>query len=162
MKDLMMTEDTYLSSALALAELKALNARFIHNYVTNDVPSHDAMLHPDFLYIRSNGAKVDRATYLRNWATGFHPDAVPYWDTRDEQITLIGPVALVRSTNKFVEVENGVETTGMASYTDVYLYADGVWKCLQAQITMVSEPYWPADDTIVSVYLRGVMRPRAL
>ena len=25
------------------AELRALNARFIHNFITNDVPSHDAI-----------------------------------------------------------------------------------------------------------------------
>ncbi len=25
--------------------LRALNARFIHNFITNDVPSHDAILH---------------------------------------------------------------------------------------------------------------------
>jgi hypothetical protein len=32
-------------------ELRALNARFIHNFVTNDVVSHDAILHPGFINI---------------------------------------------------------------------------------------------------------------
>ena len=27
------------------AELRALNARFINNFITNDVPGHDAILH---------------------------------------------------------------------------------------------------------------------
>ena len=33
-------------SAETMNELRALNARFIHNFVTNDVASHDAILHP--------------------------------------------------------------------------------------------------------------------
>ena len=33
-------------SADTMDELRALNARFIHNFVTNDVASHDAILHP--------------------------------------------------------------------------------------------------------------------
>jgi Domain of unknown function (DUF4440) len=155
-----MSDPDYLTSASAMADLRALNARFIHNFVTNDVASHDAMLHRDFLYIRSNGARVDRATYLRNWATGFDRDIIPYWDTRDEHITQSGPVALVRATNKYVERHGETQVTGMASYTDVYLYADGVWKCLQAQITSVAEPHWPGDDTIISVYLQGQLQPR--
>ena len=31
-------------SAETMSELRALNARFIHNFVTNDVASHDAIL----------------------------------------------------------------------------------------------------------------------
>jgi hypothetical protein len=41
-------------------ELRALNARFIHNFVTNDVPSHDAILHKDFVCIDPNGRRVGR------------------------------------------------------------------------------------------------------
>ena len=54
--------------------LRALNARFIHNFVTNDVASHDAILHPRFVCIGSNGARRERAPYLRAWAHGFDAD----------------------------------------------------------------------------------------
>jgi ketosteroid isomerase-like protein len=144
------------TAAKDLAELGALNARFIHNFITNDVASHDAILHPRFLYIRSNGQRVERDAYLRAWATGFDPDVIPYWDTRDERIEVFGDTALVRSTNKYVSVENGRETTGMAAYTDIYQREGGKWLCLQAQITNVSPQYWPGDETLVSVYVRGV------
>ncbi len=40
------------------AELRALNAWFIHNFITNDVPSHDAILHKDFICITPTGARV--------------------------------------------------------------------------------------------------------
>ena len=83
-----------------VAELKALNARFIHNYVTNDVDSHDAMMHPDFICIGPKGTRQNRTDYLKQWATQFDPEVVVYWDVRDEVITIIDNVALVRSTNK--------------------------------------------------------------
>ena len=38
-------------SADTMDELRALNARFIHNFVTNDVASHDDILHPGFINI---------------------------------------------------------------------------------------------------------------
>ena len=87
-------------SAETMNELRALNARFIHNFVTNDVPSHDAILHPAFINIWPTGQRWDRATYLKYWATAFDPKIIVYWDVRDELITVIGDVALVRSTNK--------------------------------------------------------------
>lgn len=137
------------------AELKQLNARFIHNFVTNDVPSHDAILHPEFLCISSKGQRVGRADYLRAWATGFDPEVYLYWDLRDECITRLGDVALVRATNKYTLRQDGRETTGMTAYTDTYIRENGRWLCLQAQLTHVAPGHFPGDDTIISVYLRG-------
>src|SRR6266568_855140 len=83
-------------SAETMKELRVLNARFIHNFVTNDVPSHDAILHPGFVNIWPTGQRWDRATYLKYWATAFDPKVIVYWDVRDELITVIGDVALAR------------------------------------------------------------------
>jgi len=94
-------------------ELCALNARFIHNFITNDVGSHDAILHPDFICITPTGARVSRADYLEAWATGFDAGRIPYYDYRDEKIDVFGDTALVRSTNKRVGSKDGVETVGM-------------------------------------------------
>ncbi|WP_119419409.1 nuclear transport factor 2 family protein [Desertibaculum subflavum] len=135
--------------------LSALNARFIHNYVTNDVPGHDAILHARFLCITSKGQYQDRAAYLEFWATGFDPRVIVYWDMRDERIDVIGDVALVRATNKFVARRDGREVTGMTTYTDTYLFENGGWKCIQAQITPVAPENYPADDTIVVSYVEG-------
>jgi hypothetical protein len=140
--------------------LKALNARFIHNFITNDVASHDAMLHPRFLYINAAGRRIERAPYLVDWATGFDPDAIPYWDTRDERIDIFGDMALVRAANRYVSVEGGTESIGMAAYTDVYVREGGKWLCAQAQITDVAQADWPGDETVLNVYLRGVRQVR--
>jgi ketosteroid isomerase-like protein len=138
-----------------VTELKALNARFIHNYVTNDVDSHDAMMHPDFICIGPKGTRQNRADYLKQWATQFDPEVVVYWDVRDEVITIIDNVALVRSTNKRTIRRDGTETTGMSTYTDTYLFQKGQWKCIQAQIQTLPPESYPGDETIVSVYIKG-------
>jgi len=138
-----------------VAELKALNARFIHNYVTNDVESHDAMMHPDFICIGPKGIRQNRADYLKQWATQFDPEVVVYWDVRDEVITIIDNVALVRSTNKRTIRQDGKDTTSMSTYTDTYLFQERQWKCIQAQIQTLPPESYPADDTIVSVYIKG-------
>lgn len=148
-------------SAGVMDELRALNARFIHNFVTNDVASHDAILHPRFINISPAGQRWDRATYLKYWATAFDPKAIPYWDVRDELITVIGDVALVRSTNKATRRRDGNEVTAMTMYTDTYLFENGAWKCIQAQIQAVAPENYPSDDTIVSVYIDGKLQPRA-
>lgn len=145
-------------TAETLKTLSALNARFIHNYVTNDVAAHDAILHPDFVCISSSGKRIGRAAYLERWATLFDPAIVTYWDTRDEVITLNGNVALVRATNKHAERNNGTIEIGMTCYTDTYVLEDGKWLCLQAQLTSVSPEHWPPDDTIISVYVNGKRR----
>jgi hypothetical protein len=148
-------------SAATMDELRALNARFIHNFVTNDVASHDAILHPAFINIWPTGQRWDRATYLKYWATAFDPKLIPYWDVRDELITVIGDVALVRSTNKAIRRRDGNEVTAMTMYTDTYLFEHGAWKCIQAQIQAVAPEHYPSDDTIVSIYIEGKLQSRA-
>jgi hypothetical protein len=138
-----------------VAELKALNARFIHNYVTNDVASHDAMMHPDFICIGPKGIRQNRTDYLKQWAAQFDPEVVVYWDVRDEVSTIIDNVALVRSTNKRTIRRDGTDTTSMSTYTDTYLFQKGEWKCIQAQIQTLPPESYPGDDTIVSVYIKG-------
>jgi hypothetical protein len=152
----MATEPERTPREQSVAELHALNARFIENFIRNDVAGHDALLHAEFLAIQGNGVRLDRAAYLKGWATGFDPQVIPYWDVRDEVITLIGNVALVRATNKYVIRRDGRETPGMSTYTDTYLLAQGVWKCIQAQTTPIAKGCEPGDDTILSVYLGGV------
>src|SRR4030081_1428212 len=125
-------------SVATMDELRALDARLIAKFVTQHVVSHDAILHPGFVNIWPTGQRWDRATYLKYWATAFDPKVIVYWDVRDELITIIGDVALVRATNKHTRRRDGQEVTGMTTYTDTYLFENGAWKCIQAQITAVA------------------------
>jgi hypothetical protein len=138
-----------------LPELRALNARFINNFVTNDVPSHDAIIHARFTRVGSDGSRMNRADYLADWATGFDPAVIPYWDYRDERIDVFGDTALVYSVNKWTVVRDGKENTGMSCYTDIYVREAGSWKCIQAQISGVTPANYPPDSTIVRKWVRG-------
>jgi Domain of unknown function (DUF4440) len=141
-----------------VAQLKLINARFIHNFVTNDIASHEKIIHPQFVHISSTGKWIDRAQYLYDWKTGFDPNVIVYWDYRNEKITVVGTTALVRSVNKYTVVNDGKELTAMSQYTDTYVKQNGVWRCIQAQITKVNPENYPGDETIVKKYVRGVMR----
>ena len=114
-----------------LAKLRELNARFIHNFVTNDTASHNRIIHPKFVCITSDGKYLNRVNYLNGWAHGF--DGFKYWDYRDENIELFDNVALVHSKNKYVVQRDGKEFTSMSMYTDVYIKENGEWKCIQAR-----------------------------
>ncbi len=146
------------TSSTDLQTLAALNKRFIHNFVTNDVPSHDAILHPDFRAIYSAGNHIDRVSYLKHWATGFDPQVIIYWDMRDQRINVVGDTALVGATNRWIRVINGVETLGMTCYTDTYVRVGEKWLCILAQLTPVQTDNYPADETIVVKYLDGVLQ----
>lgn len=141
-----------------LDTLRALNKRFIHNFVTNDVPAHDAILHPAFRVIQPNGNLVARDAYLRYWASGFDPGAIPYWDMRGETIVVTGTTALVGAVTRGVRVRDGAESVGMTRYTDTYVLEAGKWLCVLAQLTPVAPEHYPPDDTIVVRYLKGILR----
>jgi hypothetical protein len=51
-----------------LADLHALNARFIHNCITRNVASHDAITHPQFVCLSTNG-KYTKASVARTSVT---------------------------------------------------------------------------------------------
>jgi len=133
-----------------MAELKKLNAMFIHNFVTNDVASHDRIIHKDFIRISSDGEFTGRKQYLENWAHGF--DGVIYWDYRNEDITIFGSTALVHSQNKCIVIKDGKELISYWMYTDTYIKENGEWKCIQAQIGKVSLDNFAGDETIVRSY----------
>ena len=141
-----------------LPALRALNKRFIHNFVTNDVPSHDAIIHPRFRAIQPNGMVLEREAYLRYWATGFDPKAITYWDMRGENIEIFGTVALVGAVTKWVRVKDGAETTGMTRYTDTYQLENGKWLCILAHLTTVAPEHYPPDSSIVVKYLAGKLQ----
>mgnify|MGYP003485635703 CR=1 FL=1 len=121
-----------------LADLIALNARFIHNFITCDVAGLSEIIHPRFICLSTNGSKQERGPYLQDWATDFDPDVIPYWDTRDERIDLFGDVALVRATNKYTRHIEGHDHVGMTTYTDTYIRENGRGLCIQAQLTNVA------------------------
>jgi ketosteroid isomerase-like protein len=118
-------------------QLSAINAKFINNFLTQDVASHAAIIHRDFVCIRGDGSIISRETYLKNWATDFDNSGYLTFTYADEYIRIFGDVALVRSKTIFTKVVNGKTITGYTIYTDTYKKENGNWKCVQVQITPV-------------------------
>ena len=133
-----------------MAQLKKLNALFIHNFVTNDVAAHSLIFHKDFIRISSDGEYTGRKKYLEDWAHGFGD--IKYWDYRNEDIKIFGSMALVHSQNKCIIIKDGKEIISYWMYTDTYIQENGEWKCVQAQIGKVTPENFAGDETIVRKY----------
>ena len=117
--------------------LSALNAQFIRNFLERDAAAHDQIIHKDFLCIQGNGSIVSRDEYLKNWASAYERSGYTSFAYGDERIRIFGNMALVRSTTSFTINVDGKELAGSSVYTDVYIKENGVWLCVQAQLTPV-------------------------
>ena len=121
----------------AIAELSALNAQFIRNFLNQDAEAHSRIISTDFVCIESNGAIISRETYLKNWKTDLDNSGYASFDYKDEYIRVFGDVALVRAKTVFTMKGDDTSKKGYTIYTDTYVKERGEWKCVQVQITPV-------------------------
>lgn len=119
------------------AQLSVLNAKFIENFIKQDVVAHDKIIHKDFICIQSTGAIILREEYLKNWATGYQKSGYTSFTYTDESIRIFENIALVRSKTVYTKTLEGREISGNTIYTDTYVKENGEWKCVQAQLTSV-------------------------
>lgn len=120
-----------------LAALRDLNARFIRNYITGDVKSHDGIIHEDFVCIQNSGEIMQREEYLKDWATSHRSSGFTSFGYENEFIRIFGKMALVRSKSVWEKNVEGKIMRGSSIYTDMYVKEDGRWRCVQAQITPI-------------------------
>ena len=119
------------------AQLSALNAQFIKNFLTQDVKAHSEIIHKDFVCIESNGAIVSREVYLKNWATDHDNSGYTSFTYTDELIRIFGNMALVRAKTVYTTNVEGKKVEGYTIYTDTYIKENGKWQCVQVQITPI-------------------------
>lgn len=118
-----------------MAQLSALNAQFIQNFLHNDTVEHNKIIYKDFVCIASNGKVVSRDAYMKVWAHGYDSLVYKSFVMQNEVIRIIGNTALVRSETRYTYLDNGKEISGTTIYTDTYVKLDGRWWCVQAQMT---------------------------
>jgi ketosteroid isomerase-like protein len=113
-------------------ELRRLNDEYVRASLGGDVRWFDAHLAHDFVCIESDGSVLFRDGFLRMAARRSDQGdyALDYVDVR-----LYGDVALVRASGSWTK-KDGVR--GISRYTDVYVYTEGAWKVVSAQITRPS------------------------
>jgi hypothetical protein len=119
--------------------LHELNARFIRNFLRQDATTHNEIIHRDFVCIQSDGSIVSREEYMKNWSTDFDNSGYTHFTYTDEAIRIFGNMGLVRAKTVFTKKKNGQTTEGNSVYTDTYIKENGVWLCVQAQITPVKQ-----------------------
>lgn len=118
-----------------LAQLSALNARFIQNFLHNDTVSHNKIIYKDFVCIAGNGTVVNRNDYMKEWAHGYDAAGYKSFTMQNEMIRIFGNTALVRAETPYTLIKEGREISGVTVYTDTYIKVNGRWWCVQAQLT---------------------------
>ena len=118
-----------------IAQLSALNAQFIQNFLHNDTVAHNKIIYKDFVCIVSNGTVISRDDYMKGWSHGYDPSFYKSFAMQHEFIRVVGATALVRAETPYTYIDNGKEITGTTIYTDTYIKLDGRWWCIQAQLT---------------------------
>lgn len=118
-----------------VAQLSALNAQFIQNFLHNDTVAHNKIIYKDFVCIVGNGAVISRDDYMKGWSHGYDPTLYKSFVMQDEFIRVFGNTALVRAETPYNYIDNGKEMSGTTVYTDTYIKINGRWWCIQAQLT---------------------------
>jgi|SRR6185436_9855077 len=118
-----------------LAQLSALNAQFIQNFLHNDTVAHNTIIYKDFICIVGSGSVVNRNDYMKEWSHGYDPSVYRSFRMQNEFIRIFGNTALVRAETHYIFIKDGKEMSGVTIYTDTYIKLEGRWWCIQAQLT---------------------------
>ena len=112
--------------------LKALNAAFIHGYMTRDTVSLGPIFADDFILINPAGQRRNRQEVLNGFVSSSHFVSC---DVDTVEIRLYGTIGLVLARAVFTTDENGKKTTGKTNYLDVYEKRRGRWVAIAAHVT---------------------------
>ncbi len=109
--------------------LLQLNEQYVRASLASNVEWFRAHLADEFVCIDSDGTVLARDAFLRMAA--MDSDLREY-KLDDVDVRFYVHVALVRASGSWVN-KDGVH--GASRYIDVYVYTDGAWKVVSAQIT---------------------------
>jgi hypothetical protein len=113
----------------AVAQLRAINHRFLNTRIDPGGKVIDALTHEDFVFTASDGAWKDRAHFVAQVGGQAPRDSASLDDLR---VRLFGRVALVHG------VFTGPGEGGAAArlrFTDVYVWSGAAWQLVSAQET---------------------------
>ena len=110
-----------------VAQLSALNAQFIQNFLHNDTVSHNKIIYKDFICIGGNGVPISRDDYMKGWSHGYDTSFYKSFKMQNELIRVMGNTALVRAETYYSFMENDKEVFKTTVYTDTYLKLNGRW-----------------------------------
>jgi hypothetical protein len=111
-----------------LRQLRKLNDDYLSSDQTSNVARYEEFLAPEF-----TASLPDFNIYDRNAFLAMIAKPRPFTDLRcdDVEITLIGDVALVHARMSLKTLAGELKH---GRYTDEYLYRDGQWWCIGANV----------------------------
>jgi ketosteroid isomerase-like protein len=112
--------------------LKALNAAFIHGYITKDTARLSPIFADDFILINPSGQRRNRQEVLNGFISSPHFLSC---EVDTVEIRLYGTIGLVLARAAFTTDDNGKQTTGKTDYLDVYEKRKGHWVAIAAHVT---------------------------
>lgn len=117
------------SDAVAEAQLRAINHRYVNAFVVADYDYMEALTASDFLLMDTKGNWLERPQHLDMMRKPSGAGQVSYDDVR---VRLFGSVALLHGVFESVDQQN---TVRRVRYTDVYQWDGAGWKLINAQNT---------------------------
>jgi ketosteroid isomerase-like protein len=112
--------------------LKALNAAFIHGYMTKDTARLSPIFADDFILINPSGQRRNRQEVLNGFISSPHFLSC---EVDTVGIRLYGTIGLVLARAVFTTDDNGKKTTARTDYLDVYEKRKGRWVAIAAHVT---------------------------
>ena len=115
----------------AVLELHELNAEYIRAFVESDAAWYEEHLSGDFVCTRADGLRIGKDEFLRLAA---EEPGVTDVSFDEVDVRPLGEVALVHGVTHYVRDGSPASTR----YTDVWLFRDGRWQVVAAQLTPVA------------------------
>jgi uncharacterized protein (TIGR02246 family) len=112
--------------------LKALNAAFIHGYMTKDTAKLSPIFADDFILINPSAQRRNKQEVLNGFVTSPHFLSC---EVDTVEISLHGSIGLVHARAVFTTEDNTKKTTGKTDYLDVYEKRKGRWVAIAAHVT---------------------------
>ena len=127
------------SSASDETTLILINRQFIRNFLNNDTLEHSKIIHPsNFLFIGTNGKVLGRNEYMQAWAHGYDKTMMPEFELEEIQVRIFDNTALIVAKTRDKKIKDGAYVSGETRYTDTYIKEKGEWRCVQVQLTRIT------------------------
>lgn len=117
-------------------EVKAAARAFDDAQLRRDTATLERFLAPDMVFVRGSGKRSGRADFLATF-TSPTLELAPFVITNPVFVPLGEHAALVGGEAVMSGKENGTPFTEHFRYADIFVWRDGRWQCVYAQVTMI-------------------------
>jgi ketosteroid isomerase-like protein len=123
-------------------EIETLEEQWRTAQLTEDIPTMERLLAPDYLGITITGQVADKPQQLDRMRSRHL--LITRIDLSDRKIKIFGAVAIVTSLARIEGTSEGTPMSGLYRYTRIYRrYPDGSWKITNFEVTRVPTPPVP-------------------